>query len=581
MRLSIFFSKLLIFYILVIFSLLLLIFFVINTNNISISTAIRYLNKNVESIEENYMNGEEYNLNRVWTINNNIIQYSSYIIVEEGKQRIEVIMKTTIKNEKLLVNKTDFKLMVKSMTKNEIIAEIEVDEAYNIYGYSKKIVVNLNESIKIDNVEDLALAVVLKREFRKNLKDIVMQTNDSFYVFDYKMIKFQIPSILYSIEPRIKGVASCVQYVYQVPNSISNWIDMQNKFGVKEIALYDATPNNSLTKLIESKNYGSLINVKPYYMSKSQICNFKNVHHNADAALMAEKLCNKFYDDEIKGFRGVQNEGLTTNDCFIELGQKYEFLTLYDLDEVVFPRIMNLTKMEDKKAEFNCNHTESNVCNNSPFSISLYDYIMKLVDKYFKHDISKLHTISFDHALFFKQEDIQKTLFVDLKSITKNLKRSGFNIQYPIQTYLNRTKTGISFFIEKNDVSYVEYLVRIYEFLECFYEEKLKNANIEKDFLRFIFFITPGFIRMGKGIYYSKNVLVSWTHWAGKVKANTYHFHAPAFEGHIVGHYRGNPTYIYVKNASVSIRNLFVDFEYMIYVLKDFTNYCEKNFKQH
>lgn len=448
-------------------------------------------NKKIEQKSKIY-----YNKNYIWTINSNIAQYSSYIIIEDNKYRIESIIISNYQRIKSLEKKNIY-AFIKSINKNSIKV-LRLNDMYDLPESScKKLVINLKFSI---NVTDIAIAFIYKNDFTREFKRNFKRANSSL---SYKMINYQIPSILNAKKPRLKSVSSCVQHTYLLPPGLQYWLDMQKQFGIQKIGLYDATEDYSLTKFVNSKQYGEFLRLKPYYITSKNLCKYSLTHENITNALEIEHanyLCYRFYSKELAPFMNGKHEHITSNDCFIEMSQTYEFITLYDVDEMIFPRSLNLMKLNQQQNNFKCNET-TYICSYKPFmNNSMYDYLIGLVENYFTDDINKLASIYFKHAVYIQHAD-QIRLLNSVKSILEKIKFQNKATKYPIYLLLGEDiQNNHKLIIDESDIEYIKYLSHIATTLDCLYQTYIKNINIEKSLLKYMFLITSEDQRIGKSL---------------------------------------------------------------------------------
>ena len=118
----------------------------------------------------------------------------------------------------------------------------------------------------------IVVAVILKPDFNKALD--LDKFNKEFdetmnkIVLPYDLIKYQIPTIIRTENPRIPYIGQCVHYTHTLPSYILDWIDNNLSFGIRQIMFYDATANNDLNKTIMNRyeNNDKLI-IRPYDMT--------------------------------------------------------------------------------------------------------------------------------------------------------------------------------------------------------------------------------------------------------------------------------------------------------------------------
>ena len=320
------------------------------------------------------------NENHKFLINNNVAQYSSYIIQDSAIQdvnKIEAIVHFTHRHVKDFGSKENFTCILKVLSDDENadqIMELDAFESPKFYWRdNKKLIYNLNLKSfqgRTDLLDKIVVAIIWKHDFSNNVN--VSFNSSSRVVLPYSLIKFQKPTIIKQIEPRMPAVSLCVPYTYAVSSQIFTWIDYHLSFGVKEITFYDATDNGTLTKLLKTK-YDERINILPFKINLNDVCDL-----SPDDSL--RKLCVDFFNDQFREKYSWRQrfEQLTSNDCFIYSKQKYEFIGYYDLDEFIFPRTSTLIS---NSSFYTCN-TVSSICSVKPFSNNFYDYLNSLVEQH-------------------------------------------------------------------------------------------------------------------------------------------------------------------------------------------------------
>jgi hypothetical protein len=395
--------------------------------------------KNSEIYQVDQLSGYEkekiiYSQNYEYVINNNVAQYSSYIIEEKSDAlyRIEVF---AILNDVLRIKyggKENFKCLL--LIKRDPIELDVIDMPKHFRDKeSKKFILNLNQTqIKSRqnklNLNDIKIAVIWKPDFDQQLelnefKTLNGNNSKKQFVLSYSLIKYQIPTIIKPVEPRLPSISFCVHYVYRLPSQLKKWIDIHLNLGAPEIVIYDATENNQIVEFIRI-NYGenSKITVRPYEISFDNLCNekilFKQYKYlnlsNSNKRKLLE-LCTQMFENEFRNkydFRG-QHEQVTANDCLTVLQNKYEFIGYHDLDEFIFPRnFKKIQKLYSSYPVAQCNNLSS-ICKLDSFKQAfnpedsrnnqeenyLYNYIQYLIEYYGNGmNISELRSIYFQHV---------------------------------------------------------------------------------------------------------------------------------------------------------------------------------------
>ena len=587
------------------------------TENVKYKESDMKMSKN-ESIKQNINAYQKYSKNREMLINNNLIQYSSYLIFDQEEQfsnRICTIEAFVFLNHNKNIKKFGgmekfacvLKLLHDDETEKDVIFELEPTDSPKLsFREIKKLICNVNLEVLINDHEmnkdkilkNIVVAVIWKNDFNKNMDATNVSISENIStVLPYSLIKYQIPTIIHSTIPRLQNVAFCVHFIYKVHPQIKQWIDWHLEFGVHEIMIYDGVENSHLTKYLKDA-YGKekRIIVNPFAISFENLCNetilFKqfdgiSIPHELKAYL--RKSCKQIYDtgflDKVK-WRG-QYEQLTVNDCFTVMKQKHEFIGYYDLDEYVFPRtIQNITSNK-----FSCK-TFSSICSYNSFKPDnyksgkadgnyLYNYLQSLIERN-KHgqDIKMLGSIDFTHAAYLKPDILGKKLLNDLGSVIKKINEKNNSADsFPFSILLSEPphQVGHTFVIENDDISHIKYLHKSYNnLIPCFYEKYLTNiTKLDANNIRYLYYVTEKDERWGKAIHYYKNVKSLFVHFAKEFKKGYWSLNATALDGNFVAHFREDIAEVFSNAHTGSIKKLNIDYEYLMFLLKNYTLLCE------
>ena len=430
-------------------------------------------------------------MNREFLINNNLAQYSSYLIVDQDEltqkkiYRIEAIVHFNYKYIKDFGGKENFtcvlKLLAHDTRQEDIVIELEATDSPKFYwNENKKLIYNFDSDLLKKNSTDeinlilksIVVAIIWKYDFSKNLDvNNVSILNDASSVLPYNLIKYQIPSIIESSIPRMKTVGFCLHYIYSIPSNLKHWTELHLSLGIAEIMMYDGI-NSNLSKYIKTV-FGDDERIKVYSFDTewNDLCNetilfrqFKDMNITNQVKEYLRRSCNQMYYSEYhqRTHWRFQFEQLSSNDCFTVLKEKYEFIGYYDLDEFVFPRTIENVK------DFNSNNTSyyscssfDTICSHNPFQIinkqkeenNFYIYLQSLIEKNKRdRDVKKLGSISFAHAIYLIPDHHEKKLIYDLGSVIEKIELNNSNLSaFPFKIFLSSPpfKAGHTFLIEK------------------------------------------------------------------------------------------------------------------------------------
>ena len=579
-----------------------------------------------KEMKEEFERFSKYSRNYEYVINNNIAQYSSYVVIDEDENnnkfyKIEALIKfnyiTLIQSIKEFGSKENFTCLVKLLSEKnmEEVIEIEAVEMPKFgTDFAAKLIFILNSNLFLNSskfdLKNILIGIIWKPDFSKSLiydsntfiNDL--NKNKSIITLPYFLIKFQIPTIIDSINPRLPSVGLCVHFTYNMPSYTLNWIDYQLSFGIGQIIMYDATDDLILTKSVYNF-YGKndRVTIRPYYMTFEKLCSesvlfqqYDNIQCPVEIKKFMTNSCRRFFQNEfsVKYQMKSFHESLTVNDCFTILREKFEFIAHFDLDELIFPRVFNnLDDFYTKNATFTCHQVKS-ICQQKTFSNDFksdvkdynyfYNYLQSVISKYkWGKDLSKLSSIYFQHAAYIIPNQEERKLMAELDLIIKKLDTNKEEIIFPIKIYLSAPpyKIGHTFVIDKQDIRYIRYLHEVYSNLvSCTYDKYLNNSNrIDRNLVRYLYYISERVERSPKVVHYYKNVKTIFIHHGVEFVTGDWKLYISPNDivnGHFLAHYRTDLYWLYNANSNGPISKLNFDHEYLFFMLQNFTNFCDK-----
>ena len=507
--------------------------------------------------------------NHNWMFNYNVIQYSSYIIVhKENKLQVEAMIYIQL-----------FKLVsenIKCLVLSTVLNRIYILNLSNVYKTKqpdiRKIVCSISSKvIPVIKKDGIRIAIV-------NLNDFNFNILQDFGKYPLDMISYQIPSFIYVEEPRLPQVGVCLQYVYEFHPRLSDWIELHKKFKVAKIIMYDGTLNFSMKSLNNNFNEKFLKIHENFY--PSNYCNndnnviefyLKRFPQYKKYLESCKKISNKLMQKSNYG--NEKRNQMSSNDCYLQLNYIYEFVSLYDSDELIIPRYYENSNIFHSDQAFNCTNHNKEICFLKPISLNMYDYIRRLIQNSFTHEISKLRSIEFQHAVMFTSSNLQKRIMQEIKLIAIDIENNNLTEQFPIE--IPTIYKGVVFTIAENELSHVVRLSKLYDSFNCLYGKYLEiMRKIDQSFVRYLYFVTGNNRRLPKSIHYTKNVYSIFTHDALHYNETSIILKAPIYNGHINAHFRDELISLFEKPENVSVKSIDFDFEYAFYLLKTYSNFC-------
>ena len=514
--------------------------------------------------------------NHNFVINNNLAQYSTYLIESADKYLIEANILINYKHVTENIKLDEYLCMVKMTDLQyyrevEEIIELKANQTYKVQNpFNRKLVFNLVpsdfQSFKVDsrnfNIKKILIAIVHTKDYKKELTDAILNQQFESKIFNeteelflpYSLINYQVPSILNASVS--KSVGLCVHFTYSIPKYFFEWIDLHLNFGVEEIIFYDGTLNQMMTEQINQKYpKNKKLSIYPYKINQTDLCSDSSFSEHLKYSKLNEllkKVCLRFYKSEFKSFYTLRSshEQLTANDCLSQMKQKHEFIARYDLDEFVFPRTFNMNLSNF----INC-QSHTTICSQKLFDFKLgirdsktssyYNYLESLIEKYNNgRDKSSLVSIIFDHAGYLNIDNSSHKFFQKLGKVLNQFDKNS--TKYPLFLYMDdltstAKKRGHTFIIEKNDIEHAKNLHTAYGLLKSCKSMKDLNNKMETTFDRYLYFFTEIKQRAPKCIYYYKNINAIGIHYSSDHNAQSWMLRPKPSDGHFLPHFRDEP----------------------------------------
>jgi len=111
------------------------------------------------------------------------------------------------------------------------------------------------------------------------------------------------------------------------------WLELLRLLGVDKVVFYDAQMHANMTRVIDDYKISSpgFVEVRPMSLGRGEPHSPPNFHH---------------YAMDSDGFNRILNEMIPYNDCFYRNMYKYDYIGVFDIDEVIMP-LKNVTNWND------------------------------------------------------------------------------------------------------------------------------------------------------------------------------------------------------------------------------------------
>ena len=526
-----------------------------------------------------------------WMFNNRVYQYSSLLIVKNGKPiRVESMILTRGEHKENSVKK-NFRCIVKSM-RNGTEATYKVTKVFIFVSNAKRVKCDI-EGNKID-FDDIAVAIINLSDFKIHSKNLTENDLGSlFFKLPRNMLHFQIPRIVFKNDAKIQKVSHCVHYSYNIVeqdlDKIVNWLEFQKKIGVDKVVFYDANIHKLLEEILYKKFGNNFVDIRPYHIHFEAICDFKRLNYYKELDLiryqaMKDQCEDAFYNVFNNPIFSAKNrwnhQKITSNDCYSSLEQTYQFVAYYDFDEIIYPRGAKIdNSLSVKNKTLTCE--TSNVCSiDQNASLDLYEYVIKLIMKK-NNTLNQISTLYFLNGFYLETSYYINKLMMDLNEAIVN------NVSYfqqpshlvgnntALKVHLNlKHKHGHYFIILPGDLDYIKHLYDSYLKMKCISDtmnERL-DKSLDSSFKRFLFLTTDHKHQMGKSIHNTDNVDAVFTHYATITKPGTKSINVKIDDG-VLSHFR-NDLFHLARQLNSSITNLKLDAEYYIHLLSHYSEIC-------
>jgi hypothetical protein len=400
---------------------------------------------------------------------------------------------------------------------------------------------DLNSSIIIDPFEVLPIDAgasiwiikcKLKESEIKNFQpSIAIVDKNDFGLNPHKnaLIKLQKPSRFKRSVPKKKQIAHCVHLVRDLDeNRLKNlieWIFIQRKLNMAKISLYFQSvinKNDVIEKIRKANNDESFVKIIDYKTNFGDFCKFpvQSSFKNRLNMSLIEKSCKESYDIHFSKVP-QKHEKINTNDCYLNYKYEYEYVSNYDFDEFIFPRL------DQTKSQSQLLFNKSNCSDMLNYSIPKYD--LYSYAKYL-HDLlggSRVAYLRFDNRFSLIQS----------RSFLNNILKFS-SLENSIE-YL-KNDVSVRFKIKNSDKEFIENLKKSITLIDCLNGTTKNRINLNVDFYKSKWnnaYSFRTFDRDGKSIYATDYTQTINVHAADNMNSGKNYVHVPLNYG-FVSHFR-------------------------------------------
>lgn len=491
-----------------------------------------------------------------WIFNFDISQYTTIISLKENDQTIFTVESLIILNEQQKTDKTELSCFLK--LNSQIIIQ-RVSEILNINSYFLKVKCSFdikNQSYGDLNSNNIGLAIVnmelyeyYQIIFRNASNERLITFSKPLIIQKNKLIKTnKLVNCVHMAQCRSKQDNFDIpdEYCMELIDKIIGWSEILYRIGYEKIQIYAFRMCNVAQKELINKDKFHIIDIVDYKTNEDELCKWHKLElekevNNLNKFLYANCLNlvrNIFKMNDLIGL----HEKINTNACYLKHKYAYEFMTNFDIDEIIFPRlfktdIKNLDELKNISNQFDLS------------KYNMYDYAKRLIKI---HDES-VAFFSFPHAFHFSEHG---ELLNKIKQVNRSMSANEIALKFDNHKFVFN-------FTEQEIV-----LLDKYEQMALFANNLTQQHAISRKFYKkwheTIFAVCP--TRAGKSLYITKNTFTINQHDADNVRAGTSNVNLK-FEDGVAGHFR---EFSNVCNPKInkSISDISFDFEYFLFTLK-------------
>ncbi|RNA26800.1 hypothetical protein BpHYR1_000760 [Brachionus plicatilis] len=333
--------------------------------------------------------------------------------------------------------------------------------------------------------------------------------NDPFNQLKY--IQFHKPAVFNANKAKKKSIVNCVHTVSildaKKEKNMVNWIQFQQKIGYDKVVMYFMDVSANFSNFLVKK-FGSFVQIIDHETSESRVCGWHRKMLSINPSNLFSQALMEHCLRSIKVNFGIEDqyvknshERLCTNDCLMKSKFEYEYLTNFDFDEFIFPRMYHTKRVTELTTDQNCT--------GKIFSqkANMYQYVKRLESIY-----------------------------------GNNIAIDNLNIKLAVNSY--------------TDKFYISSYRKNKDYFECMNSTIMKNNCLSSKWNNYLGVLVNN--RYGKSIYNTNLTLSYNQHHSSYIKWNSFRVTVSLYHG-FVSHFRD--TELGWKKR-YSVQNLFIDSEY-------------------
>ena len=209
-----------------------------------------------------------------------------------------------------------------------------------------------------------------------------------------QVLHLQTPVYVNRSALRRKAVAHCVHMLRHLNEKrfthLIDWIRIQKSIGIAHIKIYLIEWNEQLRRTVAAK-FKDLVQVIDYKIDLTSICqleiNNKNFYKNSRLYQQLYANCEAAYYKHFNMSIDIvsnKHEQFQSNDCLLKFKYEYEFVSNYDIDEVIFPRRFEWQQlMHQHLSNVSCERNINKfIAKFEASQYNVYDFVMDLSNTY-------------------------------------------------------------------------------------------------------------------------------------------------------------------------------------------------------